>query len=210
MSPAPERGMWLPVADDRANLAAFVERALRLDDAAVIRVRLRSPDVLVAWAATGFDVLASRVVSGSVRPADICVGADELIGGLAMPGASGFVDTGFPMDSAWRAALPPDTGFVHVDDLPADAVLDVAHRGAEVSKEQGAQGPPVSLLDQEVINVSGAGITVGIPMRCVFALTAMGFVDEREMVRVRTFRSWLRIDGPYGSVYYRRQLLRLV
>jgi hypothetical protein len=210
MSPAAERGMWLPVADDRANLAAFVERALRLDDAAVIRVRLRSPDVIVAWAATGFDVLACRVVSGSVRPTDICVGADQLIGGLAMPGASGFVNTGFPMDSAWRAALPPDAGFVHVDDVPAEAVLELAQRGAEVSKEQGVQGPPVSLLDQEVINASGAGITIGIPMRCLFALTAMGFVDANGVVRVRTFRSWLRIDAPFGSVYYRRQLLRLV
>jgi hypothetical protein len=69
---------------------------------------------------------------------------------------------------------------------------------------------PVSLLDQEVINASGAGITIGIPMRCLFALTAMGFVDANGVVRVRTFRSWLRIDAPFGSVYYRRQLLRLV
>jgi hypothetical protein len=48
-------------------------------------------------------------------------------------------------------------------------------------------------------------------MRCVFALTAMGFlpksataVDADEMVRVRTLRAWLRIDARFGSVYRRR------
>ena len=213
MTSTVERGVWLPDAADRADLAAFVERARRLDDAAVIRLRRRSEDVLVAWAATGFDVLAGRVVAGSVRPPDISAGADDLLRGLASPGPSGYVDPGFPMDSAWRGGLPPESGFVHVDDVPASVVLDLAQRGAEVSKEQGAQGPPVSLLDQEVIHVSGAGVTVGVPMRCVFALTAMGFVDPHgvgEIVRVRTVGAWLRVDARYGSVYYRRELLRLV
>jgi hypothetical protein len=208
-----ERGLWLPDTTQRANLGAFVERARRLDDAAVIRLRQRSSRALVSWAATGFDVLASRVVAGTVRPADICAGADELLRGLKAADPSGFVDPGFAMDSAWRGALPPESGFVHVDDVPADVILDLAQRGADVSKEQGSQGPPVSLLDQEVLNVSGAGVTVGIPMRCVFALTAMGFVDTEtaeEIVRVRTVGAWLRIDGRYGSVYRRRELLRLV
>ena len=209
MSSVAERGVWLPHVAERTNLRAFVERARRLDEAAVIRLRQRSEDVLVAWAPTGFDVLASRVVAGVVRPADLCAGADELLRGLASAGPSGYVDTGFPMDSAWRWALPPESAFAHVDDVPADTVLRLAERGAEVSKEQGAQGPPVSLLDQEVIAVSGAGVTVGIPMRCVFALTAMGFVDDG-YVRVRTVGPWLRIDAPYGSVYYRRELLRVV
>lgn len=211
MSPAAERGLWLPVADARTNLRAFVERARRLDDAAVIRLRQRSPDVVVAWTPTGFDVLASRVLPGSVRPADVCAGADELLRGLTAADPSGHVDTGFPMDSGWRWVLPPDSGFAHVDDVPAAAVLDLAQRGADVSREQGAQGPPVSLLDQDVISVSGAGVTVGVPMRCVFALTAMGFVDNPDgVVRVRTIGPWLRVDAPYGSVYYRRDLLRLI
>ncbi|EUA33154.1 hypothetical protein I553_7562 [Mycobacterium xenopi 4042] len=54
-------------------------------------------------------------------------------------------------------------------------------------------------------------MSVGIPMRCVFALTAMGFlpqspeaIDAEEMVRVRILPSWLRIDARFGSVYRRR------
>jgi len=213
MTLSAERGVWLPDTAQRANLATFVERARRLDDAAVIRLRQRSQDVLVAWAATGFDALASRVVDGTVRPPDISAGADALLHGLAAPDPSGYVDPGFPMDSGWRGALPPESGYVHIDDVPARAVLDLAQRGSEVSKEQGGHGPPVSLLDQEVIQVSAGGVTVGVPMRCVFALTAMGFVDPQaadEIVRVRAVGAWLRVDAPYGSVYYRRQLLRLV
>jgi hypothetical protein len=48
-------------------------------------------------------------------------------------------------------------------------------------------------------------------MRCVFALTAMGFlpqdadaIDSSEIVRVRILRAWLRIDARFGSVYRRR------
>src|SRR5947209_12685958 len=123
--------------------------------------------MIVRWWATGFDVLARRVVSGTVRPADICAGAEELLRGLSAANPSGYVDPGFPLESAWRGALPPESGFVHIDDVPASVVLDLAQQGAEVSKEQGSQGPPVSLLDQEVIQVSGAGVTVGVPMRGV-------------------------------------------
>jgi hypothetical protein len=209
VSPTGERGLWLPDAGARGNLVAFVERARRLDGAAVIRLRKRSEEVLLAWASTGFDVLASRVVAGVVRPPDVCAGADELLEGLAVAGPSGYVDTGFPMDSVWRWVLPPDSGFAHVDDVPVDTVLGLAQRGADVSKEQGAKGPPVSLLDQEVLSVSCAGVTVGVPLRCLFALTAMGFVGEG-VVRVRTVGPWLRVDASYGSVYYRRDLLRLI
>ena len=200
------------MAAQRADLTAFVERAARLDSAAVIRLRARAVGAVTAWAATGFDVLASRVVTGTLRPDDLSVGADELARGLAAAGSDGYVNPGFPMDSAWRGALPPDSGFAYLDDVPARLMLDLAQRGARLAKEHGsAQGPPVSLLDQEVIRVSSADVSVGVPMRCVFALTAMGFlpqsaeaVDADEIVRVRTLPAWLRIDARFGSVYRRR------
>jgi hypothetical protein len=200
------------MAAHRADLSAFVERAARLDPAAVIRLRARSGGLFTAWALTGFDVLASRVVAGTLRPDDLSVGADELARGLAEADSSGYVNPGFPMDSAWRGALPPDAGFTHLDDVPARLMLDLAQRGAQLAKEHSSsQGPPVSLLDQEVIRVSSEDDDVGVPMRCVFALTAMGFlpqasdaVDAEEIVRVRTLPTWLRIDARFGSVYRRR------
>ncbi|KAB7754067.1 hypothetical protein [Mycolicibacterium mucogenicum] len=201
-----ERGIWLADAAQAQNLATFVERVLRLDEAAVVRLRARGEGVVVAWAATGFEVLAARVVNGRVSPSDLSAGADAL--NRELPG-SGRIDPGFAMDSAWRGALPPDDGFSHLDDVPAAAVLELFQRGVELAREHsGPQGPPPSLLDQDVLTVSSGDIEVGIPMRCVFALTAMGFVPdplpENEVVRVRVHPTWLRIDARFGSVYRRR------
>lgn len=215
----PERGIWLDDATHREDLATFTERALRLDDAAVVRLRERAGGLVVAWVATGFDVLASRVVRGRIKPADLSAGADALSVGLSAMNRGGYVDPGFPMDSAWRGALPPESGFVHLDDVPARAVLDLAQRGVTLAKEHSsAHGPPASLLDQEVVAVSSGADSVGIPMRCVFALTAMGFLPQSnaaeqldpgtvaadEIVRVRALPAWLRIDARFGSVYRRR------
>jgi hypothetical protein len=215
VDPIADRGLWLGAesrAADRRDLAAFVDRALRLDEAAIIRFRTRSAGLLTAWVATGFDVLASRVVVGEVRPKDLSVAADALARGLSAMDASGYVDPGFAMDSAWRGALPPESGFTHLEDIPARVILDLAQRGARLAKEHSSShGPPVSLLDQEVIQVSSADVHVGLPMRCVFALTGMGFlpqspeaVDADEMIRVRILPTWLRIDARFGSVYRRR------
>lgn len=219
---AGERGVWLGPdnrAAHREDLATFTERALRLDEAGVVRLRERPGGMIVAWVATGFDVLASRAVAGRIRPADLSAGADALLAGLRAMDQDGFVETGFAMDSAWRGALPPETGFVHLDDVPARAVLDLAQRGMSLAKEHSsAHGPPASLLDQEVVAVTSGEESVGIPMRCVFALTAMGFLPQSpshdrftpdsvsadEVVRVRVLPAWLRIDARFGTVYKRR------
>ncbi|WP_245835956.1 hypothetical protein [Mycobacterium rhizamassiliense] len=212
---APDRGLWLgPASIDahRADLAAFVDRAKRLDEGMVIRLRTRSPELLTAWIATGFDVLASRAVVGRVRPDDMTVGADGLAQGLSAMDETGYIDPGFAMDSAWRGALPPDSGFAHLDDVPAQVMLNLAQRGAQLAKEHSSShGPPASLLDQEVVRVSSGDASVGLPMRCVFALTAMGFlpqspeaIGDEEIIRVRIMPTWLRLDARFGSVYRRR------
>jgi hypothetical protein len=204
-----ERGLVIPDALVRSDLAVFVEHALRLDEAAVIRLRARPDGLVTAWVATGLDVLAGRVIAGQLSPDDLSCGADELGRGLHDADASGYVDPGYPMDSAWHGALPLDTGFTHLDDVPAAVLTDLAQRGAGLAKEHSsAHGPPASLLDQDVLQVSSGDVTVGVPMRCVFALTAMGFVPEspgaEEIVRVRLSPTWLRIDARFGSVYRRR------
>ena len=213
----PERGLWIDDPGHRGDFATFVERALNLDGATVIRLRERVGGFVVAWVATGFDVLASRVVAGVVRPGDLSAGADALASGLASSHA-GFIDPGFPMDSAWRGGLPPETGFVHLDDIPARIMLDLSQQGVDLAREHsGSHGPPASLLDQEVILVSAGEESVGVPMRCVLTLTAMGFlppsgdqVGDAEIVRVRAHPAWLRIDARFGSVYRRRGTSALI
>ncbi len=178
---------------------------------------------MVAWVATGFDVLASRVVAGRVRPADLSAAPTRSPGAWARWTAAVTSTPAFRWTRRGAACLPPDTGFAHIDDVPARVVLDLAQRGVALAKEHGsAHGPPASLLDQEVLAVSSAHGDVDIPMRCVFALTAMGFLPQSsaaseqgmgldpgtvaadEIVRVRALPAWLRIDARFGSVYRRR------
>ncbi|WP_078313417.1 hypothetical protein [Mycobacteroides chelonae] len=211
MTEAPLR---VPDAFDRKDLATFLTRAARLDESAVVRLRLRDDGRIVVWTATQFDVLACRAVRGELRTPDITAAVDEVLRGLQAPDADGYVHTGFPMDSVWRA-LPADSGFEYLDDIPARTVLELAQRGGELAREHGsAHGPPVSLLEQSVVTVDGTdGRPVDVPMRCVFALAAMGFVptnpDEDEPVRVRAVPAWLRLDARFGSVYRRRTDLSL-
>ncbi|BAX96886.1 hypothetical protein MSTE_01564 [Mycobacteroides stephanolepidis] len=212
MTEAPLR---VPDAFDRKDLTTFLTRVARLDETAVVRLRLRDDGRIVVWTATQFDVLACRAVRGELSTPDISAAVDEVLRGLQATDADGYVHTGFPMDSAWRGALPSDTGFEYLDDIPARTVLELAQRGGELAREHGsAHGPPVSLLDQSVVTVDGSDSRpVDVPMRCVFALAAMGFVPtnpaEDEPVRVRAVPAWLRLDARFGSVYRRRTDLSL-
>lgn len=209
-----QRVLSVPDPAERENLATFLTRAQRLDPAAVVRLRRRGDRLVAAWVATGFEALATRTVAAELALDDVTVGADTVLAGLS---AGRPIDLGYSLDSAWRGALPPDTGFGHIDDLPARTLVELAERGADLAKEHGSEhGPPASLLDQTVLTVSAGEVRVQVPMRVVFALTAMDFVPhageradaERippgELVRVRASNTWLRLDARYGSVARRR------
>jgi hypothetical protein len=214
---ADRRVLRIPDPAERENLATFVARAVRLDPAAVIRLRRRGERYVSAWAATGFEALAVRTVVAALDVDDVTVGGDVVLAGLNGPGASGPIDLGYSMDSAWRTALPPQHGFVHVDDVPARSLVELAERGVRLATEHGSgHGPPAALLGQTVLTVTGNNEQVEVQMRVVFALTAMDFIphagdraDSRriaagEIVRVRATRTWLRLDARYGSVARRR------
>ncbi|GGK64501.1 hypothetical protein [Nocardia camponoti] len=206
-----QRILHTPDPAERENLATFLTHALRLDEAAVVRLRKRGSSLVSAWVTTGFETLAVRTVTAELGVDDVTVGADTVLTGLRTGHP---VDLGYSLDSAWRGALPPADGFAHIEDVPARALVDLAERGAEVAREHGtSHGPPASLLDQPVVTVTGAdGRVVEVPMRVVFALTAMDFIPHAgekaqanriqatEVVRVRATRTWLRLDARYGSV----------
>ncbi|OYD71184.1 hypothetical protein [Rhodococcus sp. OK302] len=216
-----ERMLTVPDEAERKNLAGFIGHALRLDESAVIRMRRRGPDHVSVWAATGFDALATRTVVGTINPDDTSAAGDHLLAALK-ESTDEFIDPGFAMDSAWRGALPPADGYEHLDDVPARVLIELAQRGNALAQEHGSnQGPPASLLDQDVLEVSGPSGTVGISMRVIFALTAMGFIphtgsdamtadidlaliDASELVRVRAGKSWIRLDARFGSIYRHR------
>lgn len=203
-------------SSERDDLGAFVARAVRLDAAAVVRLRARAGGLLDAWVSTPFDVLATRTVHGTMTPTDTTVSGNELLAALAVAREE-LVDPGPPLDLMWRSALPPVTGWNVVDRLPVEVVAGLADRGLDVARKNvGPQGtPPASLLDQAVLTVSGQGMEIKVPLRCLFALSGMGFLggsrrggdDDDETLRVTATDSWLRIDARYGAVVRRRHAL---
>lgn len=203
----------IPDRVERDDLGAFVARAVRLDSGAVLRLRNRGDSGRIdVWAATPFDALCTRAVEGEVEPADLSVYGNELLAALTVAGGPR-MDPGPPRDLMWRSELPPAGGWHRVDDLPAKLVGEVADRGVAVARENvGPKGtPPASLLDQEVFTVEGSGLSVKVPLRCLFVLSGMGFLvsepAESEIVRVSATDSWMRLDSRYGAVVRRRHAL---
>jgi len=201
-----ERALTVPDPTDRDDLAQFVGRAVRLDPHGLVRLRAKSEGRVGAWATTGFDAVAARSVPGELTPPDTTVNAADLLTALAVQRGAA-VDPGFAVDAAWRSALPPEGGLEHVDDVPEHILVQMSEQGVALAREHaGPHGPPASLLDSVVLTVRGGRQTVGVPLRCVFALAGMGFIGEggEEPVRVRASAGWLRLDARFGSVLRRR------
>jgi hypothetical protein len=192
--------------DDRGDLGTFVGRVVRLDQTAAVRLLGSASGRVTAWASTPFDVLATRSVPGTLEPADVTTFAAALLSALSVDRAD-TVDPG--SGGLWQGLLPPADGWAVVDIVPAAELEGLTERGLALAREHaGPLGPPASLLDQTVLTVTGAaGPPVRIPMRCLFALSGMGFVgagDAGENVRVSVTSSWLRLDARYGAVVRRR------
>jgi hypothetical protein len=198
--------LQIPDLDDRGDLGTFVGRAVRLDPMAVVRLRLTADGRVTVWATTPFDVLATRSVPGSLDPGDVTAPATSLLTALSVDRAE-TVDPG--VGGLWQGLLPPDDGWVVADTVPAAELEALTERGLTLARENaGPLGPPASLLDQTVLTVSAAaGPQVKVPLRCLFALSGMGFLgatDDGETVRVSSTSSWLRLDARYGAVVRRR------
>jgi len=202
----------VPDPAERDDLGAFVARAVRLDQAAAVRLRQRrGSDRVDVWVSTPFDTLVTRSVPGSLTPSDLTVTGSELLAALAIVGGER-IDPGPARDLLWRSALPPAEGWRYVDQVPASLVNELTERGVTLAREHvGPQGtPPASLLDQTVLTVRGAGLDVKVPLRCLFALSGMGFLPtdgDDEPVKISATDAWLRMDARYGAVVRRRHAL---
>ncbi len=203
--------LTLTDAGDREDAGAFVARAVRMDPQAIIRIRNTVGTGRVQlWASTPFDALVTRSVAGLIEPGDATVHGANLLPALAIS-RSETVDPGPVVDALWRSQLPPLSGWIAVDEVPGSVIADLTETGTAAAKDSASPvgGTASSLLDSEVLTVSGAGMKVVVPMRCLFALSGMGFAGSvgGEPVRVYATDAWLRLDAKFGAVVRRRHSL---
>jgi hypothetical protein len=196
-------------AEDRSDAAAFAGRAARWDNLGPIRLR-QDGDWVRLWCGTPFDTLATRAVAGSLEPHDVTVYAGNLLSGLAV-GTADDVEPGPAVDAAWHGPLAPAAGWVPVETVPVPVLSRLFQEGADRAKANPGPlgGTSSALLDTEVLSARGNGMSVGITLRLLFALTGMGFAPDQpgETVRISATDSWVRLDARFGAVVRRRHAL---
>ena len=188
------------------GLIALLTRALALDAQAVARVQEVGEGQLDVFVTTPFDAIASRRTYGSTTHPGAAVSAKALLDALR----EGADEVGPARYAAWPGALPPADGFVAREEVPVGVARRLADEGRNLARQfSGPAGPPRSLLDGVVLTADAESAhPVEIPMRMIFACTALGLIPGFEApaeiprrLRVATAGSWVRLDAPFGSVY---------
>ena len=188
------------------GLTALLSRALALDAQASARIQEVGEGQLDVFVTTPFDAIASRRTSGSTTHPGATVSARAMLDALK----AGAAEVGPARDAAWPGALPPASGFIARAEVPIGVARRLADEGRNLARQfSGAAGPPRSLLDGVVLTADAdSDAPVEIPMRMIFACTALGLIPGFEApaeiprhMRVATSGSWVRLDAPFGSVY---------
>ena len=188
------------------GLTALLSRALALDAQASARIQEVGEGQLDVFVTTPFDAIASRRTSGSTTHPGATVSARAMLDALK----AGAAEVGPARDAAWPGALPPASGFIAREEVPIGVARRLADEGRNLARQfSGPAGPPRSLLDGVVLTADAdSDAPVEIPMRMIFACTALGLIPGFEApaeiprhLRVATSGSWVRLDAPFGSVY---------
>lgn len=191
-----------------ADAGAFLARLVRLDRAAVVRLRpVPGAGRTALWARLPWGVLVVRTVTGEA-PGDVTVAAAELLAELEADGGA------LPRrrDDRWRWPLPPVSSRA-VETLPAEELRRIADAAAgtlRAAATQGVGGRAVgqralrdALLDHVAVVVTpddSPETRVEVPQRLVQGLVRMGFLGPGE-VQVRLAGRWVGLVGPYGAAW---------
>lgn len=198
------------------DAGAYLARLVRLDAAALVRLRPAGGGVLELWARLPFGVLVTRRVRARLAE-DVTVRAADLLGALDRG------DDLLPsrLDAQWRWPVPAGSGRA-VERLPAAEVRRIGAAAESTLREAvagGVSGRPVgermlrdALLDHVPVVVSADdGTRVEVPQRLVQAVLRMGFVGPPTVsgavtggeVEVRVVPGWIGLAGAFGTAWYR-------
>ncbi|MGS2616897.1 hypothetical protein ACVCAH_20580 [Micromonospora sp. LZ34] len=203
---------------DVTDAGAFLARLVRLDRAALVRLRPAGPPGRTAlWARLPWAVLVVRTVAGAA-PGDVTVGAGDLLAALT----AGRAELPARRDAQWRWPLPPAASR-RVETLPGGELRRIAEAAAGTLRSataHGVAGRAVgqralrdALLDHVPVVVTPddpPGEPVEVTQRLVQGLVRMGFLGapeggsgaaEGDDVQVRTTGRWVGLVGPYGATW---------
>lgn len=192
--------------DSIPDTGAFLTRLLRLDPAALVRLRPAASGLAQLWATLPFDVLVVRAVQAEVT-GDSTVRADDLLNSLTKS------DVAITRrDEQWRGELPPESGRT-VESVPADELRRVSDAAARTLADSlstaaargvGERRVRDALLDHVAITLTGPSERVEVPVRLLAGLARMGFLAA-DPVRFRLAGSrWLGAAATYGAAWCRR------
>jgi hypothetical protein len=197
-----------------AELAPLLRRAVALDPAGVVRLRVQ-PDGATALIRLPFAVLAGRRISGRFGAVhDGTYRAVELLGWLDGDGE-------LPPGSAeeWRASVPPEAGWRRIEVVPDDVVRGLVRQGAltlkQAAEREGVPGAQPraevadALLDSVVLTATHEADRAEVSLRSLSALVRMGFLARGSHLAVDITGRWTRLTASYGSVYAERAGLGL-
>jgi hypothetical protein len=187
----------------------FLARLVRIDRAALVRLRPVEADRLALWARLPWGVLVTRTVPGS--SADRTYAAADLLAGLS----AGSERWPAPRDAQWHWPLP-GRPVVTVEEVPAAHVRELG-TAAERTVRAGLSraGERVvrdAVLDHVAITVTKttpANIEhIEVPQRLVQAVVRMGFLrrlpgDDEPTIRVVRTGRFVGLAGEYGAAWYR-------
>ncbi|WP_308442881.1 hypothetical protein [Catellatospora sp. TT07R-123] len=187
-----------------ADAAAFLSRLVRLDPAALVRLRPAGADRTALWAALPWGVLVTRTVDGCADRDRVTTAAALLAGAARLP----------ERDGDWRLPLPPSAGRV-LESLPVEVVRQAAEAAAATLREveaDGLRGRAVgqrvlrdALLDHVVITGKSDidDVPFSVPQRLVQAVVRMGFLGTSGQVSVVTAGPWTGLAASFGTAWIR-------
>lgn len=198
-----------------ADAGAFLARLVRLEPAALVRLRpAGTPGRTALWARLPWGVLAVRTVAGS-GAGDVTVAAGQLLAELA----AGRTALPAGRDAQWRWPLPPASSRP-VEVLPGREVRRLAEAAAGTLREAAAHGVAGravgqralrdALLDHVAVVVTPddePDRPVEVTQRMVQGVIRMGFLGPADgspgidEIRVRVAGRWVALVGPYGAVW---------
>lgn len=194
--------------DEAADLGAYLERLLRFDKAAAVRV-VAADSAVGVYGRPPFEVLTLRTLR-LTTPAtfDVTLSAGQLLDGI---GSDGTVQVPAPLVGAtkWTGFLPPRAGWSPVGTSTVSVVSTAALKGIGEFKER-AEAIPDSERTRAAVDAIAADIwdrplDHGLPLRAAHAARAMAFLGPTQAAEVGVSASgrWLRLDAPFGIVVLR-------